>query len=203
MYKIIGADKKEYGPVSAEQLREWIQQGRVSAQTLVQAEGQADWRPVIAFPELADAIGPALGTAATPVTFAAGSSRDAALAAVKGPAIGLMLVASLAMVLVVISLVINLTGVALFPMPTSGQSPQFSKFAQGAGGVVGAILGIAIYATVLFGAFKMKNLESHGLAMTASILALLPCSLCCLFGLPFGIWALVVLSKPEVKSQFN
>lgn len=56
MYKIIGADKKEYGPVSGEQLREWIQQGRVSAQTLAQAEGQADWRPVIAFPEFAEAF---------------------------------------------------------------------------------------------------------------------------------------------------
>lgn len=203
MYKIIGADKKEYGPVSTEQLREWIQQGRVSAQTLAQAEGQTDWRPIIAFPEFADVIGAAPGTSATPAAFAAGGGRDAALAVVKGPAIGLMLVASLAMVLVVISLVINLTGFAVFPMPTSGQSPQFAKFAQGVGGVVGAILGLAIYATVFFGALKMKKLENHGLAMTASILALLPCSLCCLFGLPFGIWALVVLSKPEVKSQFS
>ncbi len=57
MYKIIGADKKEYGPVTAEQLREWIQQGRVSAQTLAQAEGQPDWQPVSAFPEFADALG--------------------------------------------------------------------------------------------------------------------------------------------------
>lgn len=56
MYKIIGADKKEYGPVSADQLREWIQQGRVSGQTLAQAEGQTDWRPVDAFPEFADAL---------------------------------------------------------------------------------------------------------------------------------------------------
>jgi hypothetical protein len=40
--------------------------------------------------------------------------------------------------------------------------------------------------------------------MTASILALAPCiSPCCLVGLPIGIWALVVLSKPEVKSSFH
>ena len=40
--------------------------------------------------------------------------------------------------------------------------------------------------------------------MTASILAVVPCvSPCCLVGLPIGIWALVVLSKPEVKSQFT
>ncbi len=51
---------------------------------------------------------------------------------------------------------------------------------------------------------KMKKLESYGLAMAASIIAMIPClSPCCLIGLPIGIWALVVLSKPEVKSAFH
>ena len=203
MYKIIGADKKEYGPVSTEQLREWIQQGRVGAQTLAQAEGQLDWRPIIAFPELADVIGPATGIATPPSPFATSGGRDAAVAAVKGPAIGLIVVAILAMLLVVVSLIINLTGAALFPMPSSGQSPELAKFAQGAGGIIGAILGLALYGVIVFGAIKMMKLENYGLAMTASILALLPCSLCCLAGLPVGIWALVVLNKPEVKSQFS
>ena len=35
MYKIIGADQKEYGPVTAEQLRQWIAEGRVNGQTSV------------------------------------------------------------------------------------------------------------------------------------------------------------------------
>jgi hypothetical protein len=40
--------------------------------------------------------------------------------------------------------------------------------------------------------------------LAAAIVALIPCfSPCCLIGLPIGIWALVVLSKPEVKSQFE
>jgi hypothetical protein len=51
---------------------------------------------------------------------------------------------------------------------------------------------------------KMQKLENHQLAFTASILAMIPCvSPCCFLGLPFGIWALVVLNKPEVKSQFT
>jgi hypothetical protein len=39
----------------------------------------------------------------------------------------------------------------------------------------------------------------------ASILAMIPCftSCCCLVGLPIGIYALVVLNKPEVKSAFT
>jgi len=39
MYKIIGADGKEYGPIPAEQLREWIAEGRANAQTKVLPEG--------------------------------------------------------------------------------------------------------------------------------------------------------------------
>lgn len=57
MYKIIGADGKEYGPVTAEQLRDWIAQGRTNAQTMVQAEGSADWKPLTAFTEFVDALG--------------------------------------------------------------------------------------------------------------------------------------------------
>src|ERR1041385_110292 len=54
MYKIIGADEREYGPVSAEQLRQWIAEGRANAQTRAQAEGSAEWRPLAAFPEFVD-----------------------------------------------------------------------------------------------------------------------------------------------------
>ncbi len=63
---------------------------------------------------------------------------------------------------------------------------------------------IALYnAVITYGAVKMKNLKSFGLAMTASILALIPCGSCWLLGIPFGIWALVVLSRPDVKSAFR
>ena len=51
MYKIIGADGKEYGPVSAELLRDWIQQGRVSLHTQARQEGSTDWKPLSGFPE--------------------------------------------------------------------------------------------------------------------------------------------------------
>lgn len=51
MYKIIGADQKEYGPVSAEQLREWIREGRVNTQTQVRADDGADWKSLGSLPE--------------------------------------------------------------------------------------------------------------------------------------------------------
>jgi len=54
MYTIIGGDQKEYGPVTAEQLRLWVTEGRVNAQTSVRIEGTTEWKPLAAFPEFAD-----------------------------------------------------------------------------------------------------------------------------------------------------
>jgi hypothetical protein len=51
MFKIIGGDGKEYGPVTAEQLRQWIAEGRVNHQTLAQAEGDTQWKPLGQYPE--------------------------------------------------------------------------------------------------------------------------------------------------------
>jgi uncharacterized membrane protein len=56
MYKIIGGDKNEYGPVSAEQIRQWIKEGRANNQTQTRAEGSDEWKPLAAFPEFADAL---------------------------------------------------------------------------------------------------------------------------------------------------
>jgi hypothetical protein len=53
MYKIIGADQKEYGPVSADQLRQWLTEGRVNGQTKVQAADSAEWKTLAELPEFA------------------------------------------------------------------------------------------------------------------------------------------------------
>ncbi len=58
MYKIIGADGQPYGPVNAEQIKRWIVEGRVRSETLVQAEGASEWKPLSAFAELAAATPP-------------------------------------------------------------------------------------------------------------------------------------------------
>ena len=53
MYKILGADGRQYGPVNADQLRRWIAEGRANAYTQALAEGAADWKPLGALPEFA------------------------------------------------------------------------------------------------------------------------------------------------------
>lgn len=58
MYKIIGADGQQYGPVNAEQLRKWIAENRANGQTLVQPEGAQEWKALNTFAEFADALRP-------------------------------------------------------------------------------------------------------------------------------------------------
>ena len=53
MYKIVGADGRQYGPVSGEQIRQWIAAGRVESRTPVFAEGAKDWTFVGLLPEFA------------------------------------------------------------------------------------------------------------------------------------------------------
>ena len=56
MYKIIGADQKEYGPITADQLRQWISEGRINGNTKVQPEGTEGWKSVSELPEFAPAL---------------------------------------------------------------------------------------------------------------------------------------------------
>jgi hypothetical protein len=53
-FKILGADGKEYGPVTANDLRDWVAQGRANAHTSAQIEGSVEWKPLSSYPELAD-----------------------------------------------------------------------------------------------------------------------------------------------------
>jgi len=58
MYKIIGTDGREYGPVAAQQIQQWISEGRVNAQTLVQPEGGTDWKALANYPDLLPPVAP-------------------------------------------------------------------------------------------------------------------------------------------------
>jgi hypothetical protein len=56
MYKIIGADGREYGPITAAQLLEWIAEGRANGQTRAKLEGTDLWRPLTEQVEFAAAL---------------------------------------------------------------------------------------------------------------------------------------------------
>lgn len=72
------------------------------------------------------------------------------------------------------------------------------------GGLVLAVAILAANIAIVLGAVKMIKQKAWGLALTASILAVIPCiSPCCVIGIPFGIWAIVVLINADVKASFS
>jgi hypothetical protein len=208
MYKIRGADGKEYGPASVEQMRQWLAENRINASTLVQVEGTTTWVPLSALPEFAAEAGAAPASEPAPLAASFGpvDSRNVALGKVQGPAIALIVVATIYILLSILGLFTSSMGTGMRTMRSSG-NPELDrilfKFSGGAG-VLAAILHVGCSAFSLFGALKMKKLENYGLVMAATIIGMLPCiSPCCFLGLPFGIWALVVLNEAEVKSSFQ
>jgi hypothetical protein len=51
MYVIRGADQQEYGPVSAEVLRQWIAERRADSRTLVRETSASEWKTLGSMPE--------------------------------------------------------------------------------------------------------------------------------------------------------
>jgi hypothetical protein len=87
-----------------------------------------------------------------------------------------------------------------------GQTPEQLKtttmISYGVAGVIWLVVGLLN----VFGGLRMRSLRGYGLAIFASILALLPCispTGCCLLGQIAGIWALVVLMNQDVKAAFR
>ncbi|MSU57136.1 MAG: DUF4339 domain-containing protein [Pedosphaera sp.] len=201
MYKIIGADGKEYGPHAADVLKKWLAEGRINAQTKVLPEGATEWKALGEIPELAAAI-PA-EVAAAPSSFSTGVTP--ATGQTNGPGIALIVAGSLYLLLACFRFLSTIVGFGFAAAQRSG-NPELDRIFAIAGpinlaiGVLTLVLGLV----VLFGGIKMRQLKSYGLCMTAAIIAMIPCTFpCCFIGLPIGIWAIVILSKAEVKSQFH
>ncbi len=135
-----------------------------------------------------------------------GDPVGVARAQVSGPAIGLMVAAGIGGALQVLGLLLNLLTTGMSVAGAGGGNGPDASMAilTGTASIVSGMVGIVVAGVIIFGALKMKSLENYTLSMVASILAMVPCiSPCCLIGLPIGIWALVVLNRPEVKGAFR
>jgi hypothetical protein len=57
---------------------------------------------------------------------------------------------------------------------------------------------------IIFGGIQMLRARRYSIALWAAVLALIPLtSVCCIPGIPIGIWALIVLRHPEVRAAFE
>ena len=142
---------------------------------------------------------------AGPVWMEGGPTREYALGRVAGPAIVLIVTGALGVVGNLLALLLDVVQFGLIQGGRGNiQADPAAAMALGSVGVVRAIIALMAALLVIAGAVKMKNLQSYGLAMTAAITAMIPCvGPCCLLGLPFGIWALVVLNDANVKAAFG
>lgn len=133
--------------------------------------------------------------------------RDRARAAVAAPAIALMVfgitaaVVNIGMMIFFLFVAMNMPPPDKRDMNRPGQAVgyEMGKYSWSVGGCVG----LCFSGLVILGGLKMKSLESFGLAITACVIAILPCNYCCFIGIPFGIWGLITLNNTDVKSAFS
>jgi tRNA A-37 threonylcarbamoyl transferase component Bud32 len=117
------------------------------------------------------------------------TAAESAWRQVRGPAIGLIITAILNWVAIPLVFLI-----ALFLDKTSegGAAPL----------LLVPLSALVLSSVILVAGLKMKRLQTYGLVVAGSILAILvtPGNL---VGLPIGIWALVVLSQRQVREAFG
>lgn len=122
---------------------------------------------------------------------------DSQLAAglVKAPAMSLMVMTWINMLLQLVWVAIN--------MFQAGERGNLDGPAEVLILVVSVGLSLVINCIIIYGCRKMMKLERYGMSIAACIMSMVPCtSSCVCIGLPLGIWGIVVLMKPEVKSAF-
>ncbi len=126
---------------------------------------------------------------------------------VQGPGIGLIVIAILSILLVLVNTIYNLAmggDANAAMMVNAGVPPEMVGVLSSVGIGCGACLGLIFNVITLVAGLKMRNLQSYGLCIGGSVLAMLPCGgFCCCMGLAVGVWSLITLSKEEVKAAFQ
>jgi predicted Zn finger-like uncharacterized protein len=134
-----------------------------------------------------------------------GYSRSEALSRVSGPGILLMIMGALYF-LMAIGCVAGAVW-ALSEMNTGPKRPNVPKDPDPVPVMVfcslGAICGFICGPIVFLGGYRMRQLRSWGLALTATILTFVVGGMVCLFLMLLGIWPLIVLVDSKVKRAFE
>ena len=122
------------------------------------------------------------------------------------PAQGLILTGAINVISGLLVILGNIVNLAKGPLRQATDDPARLLGRQTflVASTVGAVITIIISPLIVYGGMQMLKARKYSMARLAAILSLIPCtSLCCLLGIPAGIWALVTLNKPEVKATFD
>lgn len=120
---------------------------------------------------------------------------------VSGPAIGLMIVGALGIIYGLLAIV------AYFLVDNAKKRANLpdesTRIGYDIGYFIGSFLPIFWGIIVFIAGYKFKTLSSRMSVILGTVCAFLPCNLCCLLGIPFGIWAWMVLIREDVKEGFD
>jgi hypothetical protein len=123
---------------------------------------------------------------------------------VRMPAVGLVITSSFWLIILVVALVLNLFYLLGLAQMNVQQGGDFLGEAAMPMNLVGIMLMAFVTSCVLYGSLSMMQRRNYGVAVTAAVLSVLPCfSPCFIVGIPFGLWALLLLFRPEVKYGFR
>ena len=114
----------------------------------------------------------------------------------------LLTMAVITMGLVLIGMAGNAMNGKLMGDPPPGM-PDDQKLGFQIGNIAGQVAMIAFQAIASCGALCMILRKTYPLAVAGAVVSLIPlCGPCLGLSIPFGIWALVLLLRPEIKSAF-
>jgi len=134
-------------------------------------------------------------------------ARERVKGRVMAPAICLMVAASLGVLADAFQIVVSLGPPPQLPPPQPGE-PEFireiQKSSHGPIATGGGALGVVFCGIIIFASVQMLRMRMWGFALAGTIMSMINCfNCCCLLGLPFGIWAIIVLLNEEVKAGFR
>lgn len=126
-----------------------------------------------------------------------------AISSVRAPARSLIIVSTISIVVTTALIASEVYLAVTDPSKVleGAHSGQWTRFALrlllGVSPIGGQVL-------ILSGGLCMLRLKKYRLAQASALLSVLPtCSPCMLLGIPFGIWAWIVLARPDVRSAFD
>jgi hypothetical protein len=160
-YKVLGGDGKEYGPASRSEITQWLQEGRITAETQLTRSDITHWAPAASFTELqaTPAAAPSASPAAQPSAAAATATvgDPALLAQLKGGASWFYWIAGLS----IINSIAALSGSGWGFIVGLGVTQIFDAIARDmAGGAKSVALVLDLLAGgifILFGVFAHKR----------------------------------------------
>lgn len=122
---------------------------------------------------------------------------------VAAPAIALMIVGALGLLGSFYNIFTALMSEPVIDPNTPEVVQEIIRNSRGPVAIVVQCLFIIVNLVIITGAFFMSRMQSWGMSLTSTILAMVNFgTCCCVLGLPIGIWSLVILLRPEIKAAF-